>query len=86
MGLSSWVGGCAFSWRIIPTAFRIKVPLESWNYQFIMLLVSIQKGHILESSTELTEDELRTALAENYGESESQIEIRIGLAKAHPGI
>src|SRR2546426_7838694 len=36
MGLSSWVGGCAFSWRIIPTAFRIKVPLESWNYQFTL--------------------------------------------------
>jgi hypothetical protein len=25
----------AFSWRIIPKAFRIKTPLESWNYQYI---------------------------------------------------
>ena len=24
----------AFSWRIIPKAFRIKTPWESWNYQF----------------------------------------------------
>ena len=23
----------AFSWRIIPKAFRIKTPWESWNYQ-----------------------------------------------------
>jgi hypothetical protein len=54
--------------------------------KFVMFLVNIQKGHILESSRELTEAELRTALAENYGESESQIETRIGLAKTHPGI
>ncbi len=27
------MGGFAFSWRIIPKAFRIKAPLESWNYQ-----------------------------------------------------
>src|SRR2546430_14381274 len=60
MGLSSWVGGCAFSWRIIPTAFRIKVPLESWNYQLlpslflggamhldeaICFLIDLAKGH-----------------------------------------
>jgi hypothetical protein len=52
--------------------------------KFIMVLVNAQKGRILESSKELTEDELRTVLTENYGESESQIEERIGLAKAHP--
>jgi hypothetical protein len=23
----------AFSWRIIPIAFRVKAPWESWNYQ-----------------------------------------------------
>jgi len=54
--------------------------------KFIMLLVSVQKGHVLESSRELTEDKLRAALAENHGESETQIEERIKLAKNHPGI
>ena len=52
--------------------------------KFIMLLVSTEKGHILESSDDLTEDELRTALAENYGESKAQIEARLKLAKDHP--
>src|SRR6266487_724962 len=33
MGSSSCFGGFAFAWRIIPKAFRIKAPLESWNYQ-----------------------------------------------------
>src|SRR2546425_12582719 len=35
MGLSSWsLDHIAFSWRVIPKAFRIKDPWESWNYQF----------------------------------------------------
>src|SRR5882724_6971666 len=38
MGSSSCFGGFAFAWRIIPKAFRIKVPLESWNYQFLCFL------------------------------------------------
>src|SRR6266568_5783510 len=34
MGLSSWsLDHIAFSWRVIPKAFRIKDPWESWNYQ-----------------------------------------------------
>src|SRR5499425_1367285 len=33
MGSSSCFGGFAFTRRIIPKAFRIKAPLESWNYQ-----------------------------------------------------
>lgn len=53
---------------------------------FIILLVSIQKGHILESSRELTEGELRIALDEKYDESENEIEARIKRAKTHPGI
>ncbi len=54
--------------------------------KFIIVLVSTEKGHILESSDALTEDELRTALAKNYGESEDQIEARLKLAKDRPGI
>ncbi|HVH89904.1 MAG TPA: hypothetical protein VM783_00760, partial [Candidatus Acidoferrum sp.] len=35
MGLSSWsLDHIAFSWRVIPKAFRIKDPWESWNYQY----------------------------------------------------
>src|SRR5713101_9110299 len=34
MGLSSWsLDHIPFSWRVIPKAFRIKDPWESWNYQ-----------------------------------------------------
>src|SRR6266571_4197952 len=36
MGSSSCIGRFAFSWRIIPKAFRIKAPWESWNYQFFV--------------------------------------------------
>src|SRR5438034_799099 len=32
-GMILLFGVFAFSWRIIPKAFRIKAPLESWNYQ-----------------------------------------------------
>jgi hypothetical protein len=32
-GMSSCVGVFAFSWRIIPQAFRIKTLWISWNYQ-----------------------------------------------------
>src|SRR5438132_4451058 len=36
MGLSSWsLDHIAFSWRVIPKAFRIKDPWESWNYQYV---------------------------------------------------
>ena len=35
MGSSSCVGGCTFSWRIIPQAFSIKALWESWNYQWV---------------------------------------------------
>ena len=73
-------------WVVMETGTLIVGRIKGKEDKFLMLLVSLQKGHILESSRELTEDELRTALAENYGESESQIEVRIELAKAHPGI
>src|SRR2546430_325250 len=33
MGSSSCLVVCAFAWRIIPKAFRIKTSWESWNYQ-----------------------------------------------------
>src|SRR6266446_5318181 len=36
-GMILFFGGCAFSWRIIPKAFRIKAPLESWNYQLFFV-------------------------------------------------
>src|SRR6266568_8917937 len=37
MGLSSWsLDHIAFSWRVIPKAFRIKDPWESWNYQYTL--------------------------------------------------
>jgi hypothetical protein len=37
MGLSSWsLDHIAFSWRVIPKAFRIKDPWEAWNYLFIL--------------------------------------------------
>jgi hypothetical protein len=51
-----------------------------------MFLVNLQRGHIVESSIALTEEELRAVLAENYGESASQIDQRIALAKAHPAV
>jgi hypothetical protein len=54
--------------------------------KYIVLLVSIQKGHMLESSRELTEEKLRELLAENYGESETQVQARIDLANASPEI
>jgi hypothetical protein len=52
--------------------------------EYVMYLVSLEKGRILESSKHLTEDELREILTESYGESETEIEGRIALAKAHP--
>src|SRR5712692_2874757 len=37
MGFSSWsLDHIAFSWRVIPKAFRIKDPWESWNYQYFL--------------------------------------------------
>jgi hypothetical protein len=52
--------------------------------EYVMYLVSLEKGRILESSKHLTEDELREILTESYGESDTEIEGRIALAKAHP--
>src|SRR5213592_4410055 len=34
----------AFARRIIPKAFRIKVPLESWNYQYLLSLELTDSG------------------------------------------
>src|SRR2546428_11725045 len=34
----------AFARRIIPKAFRIKVPLESWNYQYLLSLELTDPG------------------------------------------
>src|SRR6266581_2790600 len=50
MGLSSWsLDHIAFSWRVIPKAFRIKDPWESWNYQIIdlhdLLVVPVTIAH-----------------------------------------
>src|SRR3989449_10931379 len=42
MGSSSCFGGFAFAWRIIPKAFRIKTPLESWNYQLKIQFAQIE--------------------------------------------
>ena len=52
--------------------------------EYVMYLVCLEKGRILESSKHLTEDELREILTESYGESDTEIESRIALAKAHP--
>jgi hypothetical protein len=52
--------------------------------RYVMYLVNIEKGRILESSKYLTETELREILTESYGESDKEIESRIALAKAHP--
>ena len=49
---------------------------------FSIILVHMQKRHIPESIKNLTEDELRTILAENYKESEAQIEERIRRANS----
>jgi hypothetical protein len=53
---------------------------------FIMFLVNVREGHIMEVSAALPEDSLRKLLASNYGETTAQIERRIQLAKAHPEI
>jgi hypothetical protein len=52
--------------------------------KYVMYLVNVEKGRILESSKYLTEAELREILTESYGESDADIEHRIALAKAHP--
>ena len=53
---------------------------------FIVLLVDVQAGCVLESSGELSEPEVRKLLAANYRESESEIEARLELARRYPEI
>jgi hypothetical protein len=68
------------------TGTLIVARINGKENQFVILLVSIQKGCILESSTALTEDDLRVALAKNSDETHAQIDERIALARAQPGI
>jgi hypothetical protein len=54
--------------------------------KFIVMLVNAQMGKILETSVELTEEEVRKLLADNYGESAAQIEMRIQQANTSPEV
>ncbi len=53
---------------------------------YVVLLVSTQRGCILESSFGLSEEALRALLTENYGEADEVIDERIERAKTHPAV
>jgi len=53
---------------------------------FIVLLVDVHAGCILESSHGLSEPEIRKVLAESYGQTDAQIRTRLELAKSHDEI
>jgi hypothetical protein len=53
---------------------------------FVLLLVDVRAGCVLESPPRLSEAEVRKMLADKYGESESQIKTRLELARRHPEI
>jgi hypothetical protein len=57
--------------------------IQGCEGQLVLFLVDFAEGRILESSVNLTEAEAREVLAENYGQSKSQIEARLKLAKTH---
>src|SRR6266540_163765 len=69
MGLSSWsLDHIAFSWRVIPKAFRIKDPWESWNYQIHLcaalcddlLAAPLEHGGLAHPGRTIEEDEQGT--------------------------
>jgi hypothetical protein len=54
--------------------------------RYVIMQVHDKYGFVLDSSEDLTEDELKTALSWQYKETTAQIESRIALAGAHPAI